>query len=290
MKNRNFENNLRLRDGNAAVAQGLTRTQQAVRCWQDRVEAEGTDVQGMPRASRVIAWLLANHIVQRYYEEYGVDVLPITVAGVYGAALSIGPQKPSCTRRDVGVSAWVSADTVRIDPKGIGVRGEVIAVAGASYDLQQAIGQGEDPLRAIDNAVGIALPGGMEGCRQRACRHRQDGAVYLTVYQIITMLLARGIAQDAILGTYVECCEYGRNTGAAKHPLRVTAMVREPQFTAEYFEIELPDGAQTGGKAWIHRSTGQAIFACDTAPTDFMAWSGGTVEQGLAWFCRRTDA
>lgn len=268
----------RMRERNADYSRALSRTNLAVRCWLARVGDGYREDCGTPPRHRILAWLLANHIVQAFYHRTGMDVEPFSCGGMYGYGLSVGIKAESCNRKDIGETAWIACGSVRVDPKGGDIR---------EYQLTEAILAGEDPLWAIDKAATVAIGAKwLERCQEPHCRHKQDADIYTTVYQIITLLLAMGYVKDAILGTFVDCSEYGCNDGAPKHPLRLAGLFQEPQFTEAYFEINLISDDYRKC-FWIHRSSGALLFDGDRQIVSYQQWCGGEVERGLSWICDR---
>jgi hypothetical protein len=97
-------------------------------------------------------------------------------------------------------------------------------------------------------------------CTIDNCRHHADADIYLTLYQIITLLLCMGYISDAILGTFVDCSEYGHQNENPSHPLRLAGIFTEPCFSNNYFEIG-PTNRSQNAFAWVHRSTGDLLLA-----------------------------
>ena len=270
----------RMKERNAGYSRALVRTNLAVQCWIARAGEDWRSESGSPLRRCMLTWLLANHIVQAFYSRTGIDIQPFSCGGMYGYGMSVGIQAESCNRRDIGESAWIACGSVRVDTK-VGEERE--------FCLTDAIIAGEEPLWVVDKgamlAIGSKWP---DRCRALNCQHRLDSEVYLTIYQIITMLLAMGYVEDAILGTFVDCSDYGDYPGDPKHPLRLAGVLLEPQFTQDYFEIRQVCGEKQI-EFWIHRRTGSLLFAGDRHVQPFSKWCGGKVEQGLSWICSRLD-
>ena len=267
-----------MRDRNVDYARALARTNLAVRCWLARVGENCREESISPPRHRILAWLLANHIVQAFYRRTGIDVIPFSCGGMYGYGLSVGIKVESCSRKDVGETAWIACGSVRVDSKVVDER---------EYSVTDSILSGEDPLWAIDKAAKLAIGSQWpDRCPEPHCRHKQDTDIYLTVYQIITLLLSMGYVRDAILGTFVDCSEYGCNNGAPKHPLRLAGLFSKPQFTMDYFEIG-PISDDKPVHFWIHRRTGVLLFGEDRQISEYRQWCGGEVEHGLSWICNR---
>ena len=202
----------RMKERNAGYSRALVRTNLAVQCWIARAGEDWRSESGSPLRRCMLTWLLANHIVQAFYSRTGIDIQPFSCGGMYGYGMSVGIQAESCNRRDIGESAWIACGSVRVDTK-VGEERE--------FCLTDAIIAGEEPLWVVDKgamlAIGSKWP---DRCMGPNCQHRLDSEVYLTIYQIITMLLAMGYVEDAILGTFVDCSDYGDYLGDPKHPLR----------------------------------------------------------------------
>lgn len=268
----------RMRERNSDYSKALARTNLALRCWLGRIGHICRDDAGTPARSRILTWLLSNHIVQAFYRRDGIDVLPFSCGGMYGYGLSVGVHTGSCNRRDINETAWIAAGSVRVDPKV----GETSA-----YHLTDVILSGEEPLWAIDKAARAAIgTRWLDKCVANQCQHRQDADIYLTIYQIITLLLAMGYVEDAILGTFVDCSEYGVHEGTTKHPLRLSGIISQPEFTMDYFEVG-PVYQNSKIRFWIHRRTGDLLFGSESAVIPFSQWCGGEVERGLSWLCSR---
>ena len=270
----------RMRERNMDYSRALARTNLAVRCWLGRVgDGYRDDSISHPR-HRILAWMLTNHILQAFYRRIGVDVLPFSCGGMYGYGLSVGINKKSCNRGDIGETAWIACGSVRVDPKVGDER---------PYHLTDIILSGEDPLWAIDKAATAAIGSRwLDKCPAHDCWHYKDADIYLVINQIITMLLAMGYVRDAILGTFVDCSEYGIHEGPPRHPLRVSGVFSRPQFTMDYFEMG-PVYKNSEVRFWIHRRNGDLWFGNENKAIPFADWCGGAVDRGLSWLCSRIE-
>lgn len=267
-----------MRNRNSDYNRALSRTNLAVRCWLRWAEPIPKDVEKL-RAEhrRVLAWLLANHIVQGYYRRCGIDVRPFLIGGMYGYGYAVGVFGPICLRQDIGKTAWVACGSVRVDPKTDQENGK-----SEPFQVAEAIAKGEDPLWVIDRATVVALgQRWLPKCSGSKCRHHVDAEVYLTLYQIITLLLCMGYLSDAILGVFVDCSEYGKHE-AISHPLRLAGMIDRPCFTQDYFELG-PTYKEKQAFAWIHRATGDPVLMDRLAIIPFKKWCTGSVETGMAF-------
>ena len=276
----NFAHYSRMRERNADYTQALARTNLAVRCWLGRVGDGYHDESANHPRRRILAWLLTNHIVQAFYRRVGIDVLPVSCGGMYGYGLSVRIDEDSCSRRDIGETALIACGSVRVDPE---VGDE------KPYHLTEVILSGEDPLWAIDKAAKVAIGSQwLKKCEAHNCWHYKDADVYLVISQIITRLLVMGYVYDAILGTFVDCSEYGIDKGPPKHPLRVNGVFSRPQFTMDYFEVG-PVYKNSEVYFWIQRRTGELWVGKENKAILFADWCGGSVEGGLSWLCSRID-
>ncbi|WP_109208037.1 hypothetical protein [Moorella sp. Hama-1] len=275
-----------MRSRNADFARALARTNLAIRCWLGRIGEMPADVEKLRgEHRRVMAWLLANHLVQAYYRRCGIDARPFAIGGMYGYGFAVGPQSPVCQRRDFWETAWVACSSVRVDPLDYdGQPGD----AARSYEVAEAIARGEDPLWVIDRASVVALGRRWPPtCPEAQCQHWKDSEIYLTVYQVITLLLAMGYLADAILGTFLDHY-YGFNHGATPgHLLRMTTrMVTASGFTPEWFELG-PSYHTSRPFGWIHRSRGDLVLRGESRPIPYADWCGGSVDRGLEFLCRQ---
>lgn len=133
----------RMRSRNADFARALARTNLAIRCWLGRIGEMPADVEKLRgEHRRVMAWLLANHLVQAYYRRCGIDARPFAIGGMYGYGFAVGPQSPVCQRRDFWETAWVACSSVRVDPLDYdGQPGD----AARSYEVAEAIAGEKTP-------------------------------------------------------------------------------------------------------------------------------------------------
>ncbi|MGB4429060.1 MAG: hypothetical protein WBI48_05440 [Thermacetogeniaceae bacterium] len=256
----------------------------AVRCWlhwaaplPDNIG----EIQGKYR--RILAWLLANHLVQAYYRRCGIDIRPFSIGHMYGYGFAVGAFKPQCYRNDIKETALVACSSVRVDPKSKQSQEKY-----ESFEVAKEIATGDDPLWVIDRAAVAALgQRWLPRCNNDLCSHHKDADIYLSIYQIITLLLCMGYISDAILGTYVDCDFLGENS-TVSHPLHLAGVIDEPCFTQEYFEIgpTYKNQHNHGAFAWIHRSTGDLLIANNLRVISFEKWCAGSVERGLEFLIK----
>lgn len=271
-----FERYERMRARSADYGEALVRTNLAVRCWLRRTGNHPKwSGEGDPPPHRVMVWLLANHILQAFYRQYGIDVIPFTVGDMYGYGMKVRPSE-GCMRTDLQDTAWIACGSVRVDPQVPGL---------APFKVGRRILRGQDPLWVIDTGAILAVGGRWpDRCKIGTCRHRHDAGLYLTVNQIITLLLCMGYLQDAILGTWVECSPWGVHPTDPPHPLRSLGFVDRPTFTYEFFELN----PRWGAPIWIHRTTGELVTGAGTR-VGFKEWCGGDVDRGLHYVCRLVE-
>lgn len=251
-----FDQYLRMRDRNADYARALARTNLAIRCW----EKTGGKVWYLP-----VMWLLDNHIVQAFYKRSGIDMRAESVGGMFGYARTVGIFPESC--RQVKVPRTLgqisTASTSAANPK-----------MEHAYSVVDALEQGANPIGAIERAALAAVGGWPARCKHRDCPHCKDAEVYLTIYQILTLYVVMGQAEDApILGTELKSSAAWQEIG---HPLWQTGLFKERAFSYEWFDV---------GNIWIHRRTGTLVYAPDgkARTRAYGEWCNGSVEQGLRW-------
>src|SRR5690606_39182019 len=98
-----------------------------------------------------------------------------------------------------------------------------------------------------------------------------------------------GYAMDAILGTFVECSEWGEHPKDPPHLLRRLGFVEKPSFTQRFFEVQLAVDEGNRMPVWIHRSSGELV----TAEGDLMAfdeWCGEDIHRGLHYLCQMVES
>lgn len=267
-----FEMYEQIRDEQADYLIAMDRTHIAVQCWLKRL-GNKIDESQEPPLFLCLMWLLDNHIVQAFYRSYGIDVLPFAMGGMHGYGRRVGIDAGSCSRHDIKDLSYIATGSSCIDVRSSSLQ---------SYGLKEDILAGKEPFKAIDYAALFAIGGKWpEPCLRDDCFHRRDAAVYLTVRQILTLLVVMGYAEDAILGTYVDCSDYGATTEPT-HPLRVGGALSEPQFTMDYFSIELKK-PRLHRRFWIHRRTGMLWQDAPVKGFAFDDWCGGRVDAGLEW-------
>lgn len=115
---------------------------------------------------------------------------------------------------------------------------------------------------------------------------RVQAEIYLTVCQTLTLLLAGGWVQEAILGEYVDCSEYGDFNEIARHPLRKLGLVERASFTYEFLVARFHEevacaGPEGGNRFWIRRNDGKLVLENSLKVIAYEDWCGGSVERGM---------
>lgn len=283
-----YQDYQRVKRWTADYAEALIRTNLAVRCWLHRTrnKPDRSDSDGGPQARRVLAWLLGNHILQAFYRDYGIDVIPFTVDHMYGYGMAVRTAE-GCKRKDREETAWIACGSVRVDTD---VRPETQnGPRLPSIEVYRRVREGEDPLWVIDTAAIHAVGGRWpRHCRYKTCAHRRDADIYLTLNQIITLMLCMGYARDAILGTFVECSVWGEHPTDPPHPLRRLGFVSKPTFTGDFLEILLTNKGDSSVCVWIHRSSGELVTA-EGELIPYTDWCGGDIDRGLEYLCHLGD-
>lgn len=225
----------------ADYAEALVRTNLAVRCWLSRGgEPRDRSHRGGPPAHLVLSWLVRNHIVQAFYRSYGVDVTPGAVDA--GDGTWVVQTAPGCTGKEPAHLARIAVSAARVYPH----------ITGApAFDVLQPVIQGEDPLWVIDAAAIHAVGGRWpRHCHRRSCPHRRDAQAYLSVSQIIALLLCMGQAVGAGWGPEDTC------------------------------DVRLANGQHLR----FHVRSGDLHTSGTSIP--FSHWCGGDIDRGVSYVCR----
>lgn len=199
--------------------------------------------------------MLENQIVQAYYRNYGIDVQPFSIGGMYGYGVDITHINPYCIKEEKLRYARIACGSIRID------------LDRKSLKVAEAICRTEDLFSSITNAVKFIVDNNkIEKCRCKNCSHFYDAEVYLTIYQIITMLSCMGyIKWQGILGAEVDRAiaeRFGISDG----------------FSQDYFYVEM-----TNRSFLINRHTGFLIIKNSMQSFEYNNWCRNSVEKGLGF-------
>ncbi|MGE5574812.1 MAG: hypothetical protein ACM3UL_01640 [Ignavibacteria bacterium] len=222
---------------------------------------------------RCLAWILSNHIVQRFHKKYGVDVIPFTIGEMYGYGMAV--QSHRIEEKESRDISWIACGSVRIDPR--------YESGNESYHVPENLIQKGQPLWVMEEAAQKAIGDNLNECNDRNCYHRKNVSTYLTIYQIITQLLCAGFLRDAILGAFVDCDFYGA-FNQPSHPLLQTGQVKETCLTQDYFELG-PD-FRDREVGWINRYTGELTLnppegSSNIIVMPYKKWCGNRTEKGF---------
>ena len=226
-----------IRNINKEYAKAMARTNLAIKIWQEN----GGEIHWLP-----IMWLLDNHIIQAYYRYHRVDVIPVSIGGMYGYGRNV-----SIGNRNLAAIATSSSRVEYSDGNP--------ASGVHCFALRKHLSKGGNALYLIDYAVSLAV--GTITKRLEPI----DADIYLTIHQIITLLVVMGKVGDAILGA----------VNHENHPLHILNFVPKDMFSYEWFDVD--------SKIWIHRYTGRLVCGGRIRSWKYSDWCGGSVEKGLSW-------
>lgn len=263
-----------LRESRRFFHRALARTDIAVRLAQKKI----TGNRKVPEPNfRVWSWILANHILQSWHATTGLDVRPFSIGGMYGYGSAVGWFSGERHHESHELS-WIANGSVRVDPQQADL---------PSYGLIEAIKGRTNPFLAVQAAASRAV---LERDPVKPAGFKAPGSFqaenYLTVCQIITLLLAGGWVDEAILGEHVDCSEYGDSKEIARHPLRKLGLVERACFTDEFLVARFHNEAACAGteaqnRFWIRRNDGKLALGNSLNVIDYEDWCGGSVEKGL---------
>lgn len=262
------------RDSRKSLHRALARTDLAVRLAQKKIWGS----RKVPEPNfRIWSWILANHILQSWHASTGLDVRPFSIGGMYGYGSAVGWFSGERHQKSYELS-WIANGSVRVDPQ----QGDLL-----SYGLTEAIKGGTNPFLAVQAAAERAI---LEQDPVKPPGFKAPGSIqaekYLTVCQIITLLLAGGWVDEAILGEHVDCSEYGDASEIARHPLRKLGLVERACFTYEFLVARFHNEAACAGteaqnRFWIRRNDGKLVLENSLNVIDYENWCGGSVERGM---------
>jgi hypothetical protein len=176
----------------------LSRTNLAVRLWLRRIGNRfPCDEDEFPSDEHwTLAFLVWNHIVQCFYREYGIDVVPGTAGFGYLYFCDIRRPKSVCAQADGSRLGSVTNGTISAVPEHSDDRSPL----HQTLVVRRAVAAGEDPLWVIERAARIAVGGRFpRRCIGEGCRHREDGRIYRDVSQALATVLAAGLVKQASL-------------------------------------------------------------------------------------------
>ena len=262
------------RDFRKSFHRALARTDLAVRLVQKKITGRRKVLEP---DFRVWSWILANHILQCWHASTGLDVRPFSIGGMYGYGSAVGWFSGERHHESHELS-WIANGSVRVDPQ----QGDL-----PSYDLIEAIKGGTNPFLAVQTAAERAILG-QDPLKPAGFKvpGRVQAEIYLTVCQTLTLLLAGGWAEEAILGEYVDCSEYGGSHEIARHPLRKLGLVERACFTYEFLVARFHNEAACAGteaqnRFWIRRNDGKLVLGNSLKVIAYEDWCGGSVERGM---------
>ena len=262
------------RDSRKSLHRALARTDLAVRLAQKKIWGS----RKVPEPNfRIWSWILANHILQSWHASTGLDVRPFSIGGMYGYGSAVGWFSGERHQKSYELS-WIANGSVRVDPQQGGL---------PSYGLTEEIKGGTNPFLAVQAAASRAV---LERDPVKPAGFKVTGGVqaeiYLTVCQTLTLLLAGGWVEEAILGEHVDCDEYGGSGEIARHPLRKLGLVERASFTYEFLVARFHEevtcaGPEGRNRFWIRRNDGKLVLENSLKVIAYEDWCGGSVERGM---------
>ncbi len=262
------------RDSRKSLHRALARTDLAVQLVQKRKKGRRKN----PEPNfRVWSWILANHILQSWHATTGLDVRPFSIGGMYGYGSAVGWFSGERHQKSYELS-WIANGSVRVDPRQGGL---------PSYGLTEEIKGGTNPFLAVQAAASRAV---LERDPVKPAGFKVTGGVqaeiYLTVCQTLTLLLAGGWVEEAILGEHVDCDEYGGSGEIARHPLRKLGLVERASFTYEFLVARFHEevtcaGPEGRNRFWIRRNDGTLVLENSLKVIAYEDWCRGSVERGM---------
>lgn len=254
-----FDQYIRMRERNADFARALARTNLALRCWE---RSEMWD-EICAAQSMKIMWLLDNHILQAFYKRCGIDVLPLSIGGMYGYGRKVCIHPHNCKQvKEEKELSLLATSSGRVDGD----------YPGPKIILSKELEAGANPIGLLERATLAAVGGWPSKCNCTGCQHKKDADIYLTIHQILTLyvVMGYGVKETPILGLSTGY------TGGSTHTLAIMGLCKKETFTYDWFDCRT---------FWINRRNGILVYGGGRSAiiVPYEKWCNGSVEKGLRW-------
>lgn len=239
-----------MRERNKDYARAMVRTDLAIKLFKQ----SGNEIHYNP-----IMWILNNHILQAFFRCYGVDVIPLSAGDMYGYGRYVKTCTDMCFKTEV--FSKIATGSSRIEYNG------------DCFYVKEKLKRGEDFFRTIDEATKFAIGGEFPSgaYKHKNCLHREEADVYLTVHQILTLLVCMGYC-NGILGR--------DGYGPDKDLVKLGLATEEQYYITDYFFMYNIDNDVN---FCVNRHTGNIVIKRELKIIPFDDWCGNSVEQGLKW-------
>lgn len=149
-----FDQYIRMRERNADFARALARTNLALRCWE---RSEMWD-EICAAQSMKIMWLLDNHILQAFYKRCGIDVLPLSIGGMYGYVRKVCIHPHNCKQvKEEKELSLLATSSGRVDGD----------YPGPKIILSKELEAGANPIGLLERATLAAVGGWPSKCNSK---------------------------------------------------------------------------------------------------------------------------
>lgn len=258
----------RLQERTHDHARALQRTNLALRCLLRRMEdSVFSQREFLAEHQWAILTLFWNHLVQSHYRRNGIDIIPAGACDHFPYYASVRCITGVNQSKQISI---VTVGSTRIDAPWIPTAENLEDMVTVMNHVLNA----SDPLFGLDNAVADAVGKRFLSKSTNKGRHLVDHEIYLTIYQIVTVLVCMGVVNRAVCGVEVDVHPYGV-IETPTHPLRCSGMIPDPRFTEDWFDLD--------GRVFIHRSSGTLLIGATNRLIPFDIWCSGYPDQGIAY-------
>jgi hypothetical protein len=192
--------------------------------------------------------ILWNHIIQAYYKDYGIDIIPESCGDMYGYFVMITQKSMTDSKR----LADLTSGSLRFD------------IPRESYETLKELCTTQDLFITVIKAMKFLEDKVFTNSIFSNYKIKTNDEVYTTIYQTLTIALCMGIVDFWILG-------------AEDLPQHLRGKDFNIEFQ-EYFEVNMKQNM----KCFIQRSTG-TLYYHDRMDIEYNLWCNGDVGQGLEY-------